>query len=98
MIFTGYQAFGTLGRRIVDGAKTVRLFGEEIAGARVEIIGGLVCARRANPGCIGCRHSKRRQSPCGSRMANRASTLFQSRDRGNPIGSGPSRRRGHDDC
>ena len=42
VIFTGYQAFGTLGRRIVDGAKTVRLFGEEIAvRARVETIGGL---------------------------------------------------------
>jgi metallo-beta-lactamase family protein len=42
VVFTGYQAFGTLGRRIVDGAKTVRLFGEEIAvRARVETIGGL---------------------------------------------------------
>lgn len=42
VIFTGYQAFGTLGRRIVDGAKTVRMFGEEIdVRARVETIGGL---------------------------------------------------------
>ncbi len=31
ILITGFQARGTLGRRLVDGAKAVRLFGEEIA-------------------------------------------------------------------
>jgi metallo-beta-lactamase family protein len=41
VIFVGFQAQGTLGRRIVDGAKSVSLWGEEIAvRARVWTIGG----------------------------------------------------------
>ena len=42
IVFVGFQAAGTLGRRIVDGAKNVRLFGEEYeVRARVFTIGGL---------------------------------------------------------
>ena len=31
ILFAGYQAEGTLGRSLLNGAKTVRLFGEEIS-------------------------------------------------------------------
>jgi metallo-beta-lactamase family protein len=41
IVFIGYQGEGTVGRRIVDGAKTVRLFGEEIAvKAHIHTLGG----------------------------------------------------------
>ena len=41
VVFVGFQAAGTPGRKIVDGAKTLRLLGEEVAvAARVFTIGG----------------------------------------------------------
>ena len=41
ILFVGYQAMGTLGRQIKDGAKRVKLFGEDITvNARIESIDG----------------------------------------------------------
>ena len=41
ILFVGYQAQGSLGRRILDGAKFVKIFGEEVpVRSRVKAIGG----------------------------------------------------------
>lgn len=41
VVFIGYQGEGTIGRRIVDGAESVKLFGEEVAiRAHIHTLGG----------------------------------------------------------
>lgn len=42
ILFTGFQAAGTLGRRLVDGVKVARIFGEDVpVRARIWTVGGL---------------------------------------------------------
>lgn len=42
VVFVGYQAQGTLGRRLVDGAKWVRIHGQDIrVNAQMHTVGGL---------------------------------------------------------
>lgn len=42
ILFVGYQAVGSLGRSIIDGAETVKLFGEPIeVHAEIERLGGI---------------------------------------------------------
>jgi metallo-beta-lactamase family protein len=42
VVFAGYQAAGTLGRELVDGAKFVKIFGEQIkVNATLHTVGGL---------------------------------------------------------
>lgn len=42
VVFTGFQARGTLGRELVDGARQVRLWGETVrVAARIHTVGGL---------------------------------------------------------
>lgn len=41
VLIIGFQAYGTLGRRLVDGEKTFRMFGDEfIVRSRIETLGG----------------------------------------------------------
>ena len=42
VLFVGYQAVGTLGRKLIDGAQAVKLFGENIeVSARIESLKGI---------------------------------------------------------
>ncbi len=42
ILFSGYQAVGTLGRSLLEGAKRVRIFGEDVSvNARIEKLDGL---------------------------------------------------------
>ena len=52
VIFVGYQAAGTPGRALVDGAQSLRLFGEELpVRATIHTIGGL-SAHAGQPGLM----------------------------------------------
>ena len=41
IIIVGFQAYGSLGRMLVEGAETVRIFGEDVAvKAKIHTLGG----------------------------------------------------------
>lgn len=41
-MFVGYQAVGTLGRKLIDGAPSVKLFGEQIeVSAQIKSLKGI---------------------------------------------------------
>ncbi len=63
VIITGYQAAGTTGRRLVDGADTLRLFGSELqVRAQIHTIGGL-SAHAGQRGLVGWYDSFKNRPP-----------------------------------
>ncbi len=48
ILFVGYQAEGSLGRKLIEGAKTVKLFGEEIA------VNAQICTLHGSSGHADC--------------------------------------------
>ncbi len=72
IVFTGFQAAGTLGREIVDGATRVRLFRDDVpVRASVHTIGGLSAhGDQAALARAGCRRSVRRRRARSSSTAS----------------------------
>jgi metallo-beta-lactamase family protein len=57
VIFTGFQAMGTLGRAIVDGREHVRIHGEQFkVNARIHTLGGFSAPATGRPAALARQH------------------------------------------
>ena len=72
VVIIGFQAAGTLGRRLVDGARAVRLFNDSVpVNASVHTIGGL-SAHAGQDGLIGLARGRTPQAEDDLHRARRA--------------------------
>ena len=88
LVFAGYQARGTLGRILVDGARFIKLFGEEyIVKAKIETLGGLSAhaGQRELLDWLGAFENRPRTLLVHGEPQAQAALAEKIRERGNPV-------------